>query len=445
MSQHETIHQAMDVLLEEARKHGAEADIVVQSQEAFDLSSYQEKIDRYEVANTRKVGIRIVKDQKVAAGCSGSFEANDLKRMVNTLLESLPYTKTSEHQRIVCTKPEKIELEEAINQPDDVDIEAKVNLVLSVEEALRQQRHVDNITANYYSEATIQYHVANTLGVSRVHHERQLCYGAEVLCAHDEKQSMHYSSSLARHFDDLDTEFVIRHSTEVARDLLDGAPVATGHYDVIFSVEELGGVFSAFAGAFSGKVAMQGLSPLTKRIGQQVGYDGLTLRDAPFQPGGMHIKAFDSEGFTTRNTTLIQNGVLLSLLHNSETASYFHTETTANAERMTSLGIEASHIVIDAGHHSLSDVQSGEYLELVELHGVHSGADLVTGDFSFGASGFLCRDGERIQPVRGVTVAGNFYAMLQNIVAIGQEVEFDFLRAFYAPKVRFASLSIAGK
>ncbi|MGO1298216.1 MAG: TldD/PmbA family protein [Vibrio sp.] len=445
MSQQDITNQAIDVLLEEAVKQGAEADIVIHSQEAFDLASYQGNIDRYEVANTRKVGIRIIKDQKVATGCSESFEPNDLKQMLHNLLESLPYTKTSQHQRITCAKQDTLTLDENINQPDEVDIEAKINLVLSVEEALRQQRNVENVTENYFSEANVQYQVANTLGVSCVHNERLLTYVAEVLCSHNQQQSVHASASLARHFDDLDTEFVIRHSTEIANGLLDGVPVATGHYDIIFAVDELSNIFTAFADAFSGKAAMQGLTPLTKRVGQQVGYDGLTLRDAPFQTGGMHIKAFDSEGFTRRNTTLIQNGVLLSLLHNSETASYFNTETTANAERMASLGVGSSHIVIDAGHHSLSDVQSGEYLELVQLHGTHSGADLVTGDFSFGASGFLCRDGERIQPVRGITVAGNFYTMLQNIVAIGQELEFDFLRAFYAPKVRFACLSIAGQ
>ncbi|GAL27074.1 TldE protein [Vibrio variabilis] len=101
--------------------------------------------------------------------------------------------------------------------------------------------------------------------------------------------------------------------------------------------------------------------------------------------------------------------------------------------------------MIATGQSSASEVKAGEYLELVELQGVHSGADVVSGDFSFGASGFLCRDGKRVQPVRGITVAGNFYKMLKEIDAVGDTQLVNDSRSFFAPDVRFARLSIGGK
>lgn len=107
--------------------------------------------------------------------------------------------------------------------------------------------------------------------------------------------------------------------------------------------------------------------------------------------------------------------------------------------------MSSRHTVINTGTSSEAEITAGEYLELVELQGVHSGADAVSGDFSFGASGFLCRDGKRQQAVRGITVAGNFYQMLKEIDAISNQLENDYNRSFYAPKIRFTRLNIAGK
>ena len=57
---------------------------------------------------------------------------------------------------------------------------------------------------------------------------------------------------------------------------------------------------------------------------------------------------------------------------------------------------------------------TGQWLEITDLTGLHSGANPISGEFSFGASGFLHDGSNRVQPVRGITVAGNFYTMLQH-------------------------------
>ncbi|MNQ55304.1 peptidase PmbA [compost metagenome] len=111
----------------------------------------------------------------------------------------------------------------------------------------------------------------------------------------------------------------------------------------------------------------------------------------------------------------------------------------------SALDVTARHLVFGTGPHSEGEVQSGDYLELVKLDGLHSGADAVSGDFSFGASGFLCRDGVRVQPVRGITVAGNFYRLLGELEAVGDTLHHNDGKGFYAPLIRFGGLNIAGK
>lgn len=77
--------------------------------------------------------------------------------------------------------------------------------------------------------------------------------------------------------------------------------------------------------------------------------------------------------------------------------------------------------------------------------GLHSGATPVSGDFSFGANGYLCEDGKRICAINGFTVAGNFGEILKNISAIGDTLEGSSDYDFFSPLIKFSSLSIAGK
>jgi PmbA protein len=256
---------------------------------------------------------------------------------------------------------------------------------------------------------------------------------------------MHFALQTSRRFDTLDITQCVGEAYGIASDLLKGEPVATGAYSVIFSPDCLKDLLGAFRSFINAESALKGLNPLRDKIGQSVGVSNLTLKDAHHVSGGMSISAFDDEGFPAQTSTLIQGGVLETFLHNSVTANHFKVANTANGSRgpKGSLGISSRHLVIEPGQQT--DLKNGLYLEILSVQGTHSGANAVTGNFSFGASGFLCRNGERVQPVRGITVASNFYEMLFQIEGIGSEQFWSSDRSVYAPAIRFGNCSIAGK
>ncbi|MCV5261720.1 metallopeptidase TldD-related protein, partial [Escherichia coli] len=105
--------------------------------------------------------------------------------------------------------------------------------------------------------------------------------------------------SLGRRFDELNPTYCIEGGYNLARDLLDGVPVATGNYPAIFHINALASLFGAFGSAFSGVNAMKGISPLGDKLGQSVASELLTFTDAAYMPNGMAIAGFDSEGFAT--------------------------------------------------------------------------------------------------------------------------------------------------
>ncbi|MGP8308789.1 TldD/PmbA family protein [Vibrio sp. YIC-376] len=447
MSQEQQLLNAVDYVLSEAKRQGAEADVIVNRNSSFSLKANQGKLDEYKVSSSQVLGVRVVKDVRVATSYSESLELPSLDLMLTNALQSARFSKQDEHQMISCINSQITTDVAEIVQEGTTSVDEKIELSLALEQGVVSLPHASSSPYNGYSDGETQLIIANTQGTLCQHFERSFnCY-AYTLFEKDGKQSMAGKMSVGRRFDELSAAYCIEGSYNLARDLLDGRPVATGNYPVIFDIDELSSLFDAFGSAFSGVSAVKGITPLGNKIGQSVASELITFTDTAYMANGMAICGFDSEGFATQDNVLIANGQLNTLLHNSHTASYFGVASTSSAARgaKSSLDVAANHKVITTGKSSASEVKAGEYLELVELQGVHSGADVVSGDFSFGASGFLCRDGQRVQPVRGITVAGNFYKMLQEVDAVGDTQLINGSRTFFAPDVRFARLSIGGK
>jgi PmbA protein len=146
------------------------------------------------------------------------------------------------------------------------------------------------------------------------------------------------------------------------------------------------------------------------------------------------------------NLTLIENGVLKSFYHNTATAKYFNTKSTGHASRgaKSSLRVSPTNWIISTGVHTESDVTEGTYLEILDTMGIGRG-DNISGEFSFAASGYLCKNGVRIQPVKEITIAGNFNQLLKNISRMGNALLSNDSKSMFSPKIRFSELSVAGK
>lgn len=447
MADQNTLQQAIDQVLTRVQALGAEADVIANCSNNFSLKANQGELDEYKVTSGQVIGVRVVKDQRTATSYSESLDPASLDLMINNALTNAQYSQQDPHQKISCLDSRLATTEPEVYQIDTTNVDQKIALALALEQGVVSKPNATSAPYNGFAESNSHVILANSQGTLCNHSERSTYCYAYTLYEKDGKQAMHGGMSSGRLFNQLDPAFCINHGYDMAQALLDGTPIASKHYSVIFTLSALSNLFSAFGMCLSGQAAMKGINPWRDALYSQVASPLLTITDAAYINGGFAIKAFDSEGFATRDTLLVGEGKLQSLLHNSHTASYFGIENTANGSRSAKggLGVGGRHTVISTGNSSEAEITAGEYLELVELQGVHSGADAVSGDFSFGASGFLCRDGQRQQAVRGITVAGNFYQMIKEIDAVGNQTENDYNRSFYAPKIRFTQLNIAGK
>ena len=218
----------------------------------------------------------------------------------------------------------------------------------------------------------------------------------------------------------------------------------SGARRVVIRNNAMADLLSTFCGVFSADNAQKGLSLLAGKEGTAIASPAVTLTDDPLLPWGMGSCPFDREGAATMTKNVIDGGVLRTLLHNRKTAKKAGVATTGNAAG--SGRVAPSNLYIQPGEASLRDLlahmENG--LLLTEVSGLHAGANPVSGDFSLLARGFEVVNGEIQRAVEQFTVAGNFFALLQDVEAVGSDLLFEG-SPIGSPSVAVKKLNIAGE
>jgi PmbA protein len=186
-------------------------------------------------------------------------------------------------------------------------------------------------------------------------------------------------------------------------------------------------ILGIVAGTLTGDVVLKQRSPFADRLGQTVASPLLTLVDDPTDPSSMAADIFDGEGLACRRNILIDRGMLHGFLQNSYTGRRSGTASTGSAVRsarsLPGVGVQA--MAVAPGNRSWQDLLAGvdNGLYVQSMHGLHSGVNATSGDFSVGVEGLMIRGGELAEPVREVTIASTLQRLLQDITAVGLVVE----------------------
>jgi len=225
----------------------------------------------------------------------------------------------------------------------------------------------------------------------------------------------------------------------------------SGKYSVILNNMAASGLLDAFSCVFSADNVQKGFSLLQGKIGEKTASEIVTVRDDALLPYGAGSAGFDSEGVPTANKTVIENGVLKTFLHNQKTAKKDGVKSTGNGFKPSfkaSVGVACTNFYIAPGGNSFGDLmgQMGSGLLITDLSGLHAGANTTSGDFSIKADGFLVENGIKKHPVEQITVAGNFFGLLNGIAAVGDDLVFSIIAGgnVGSPSILIDELSVAG-
>jgi PmbA protein len=253
-----------------------------------------------------------------------------------------------------------------------------------------------------------------------------------------------YDFSSALHADDLeDADKIGRSAGERAIKRLNPRKVETRKVPVIFDPRVAGSLVSALASAINGASIARKTSFLKDRMGARLFAKGIRIVDDPLRKRGLRSHPFDGEGVAGRRLSVIDEGVLTSWFLDSATARELSLTTTGHAARGVSSSPSPSptNLHLEAGATSpqelIAGIKDGFYV--TDLIG--SGTNLVTGDYSRGASGLWIENGELTYPVSEVTIAGHLNDMFASLEPAN---DLEFRYGTNAPTVRVEGLTVAG-
>ena len=253
--------------------------------------------------------------------------------------------------------------------------------------------------------------------------------------------------------DAIDTDALTKKAAAGAVLKMGGDVAPTGNYPVIFNPEAMASLLGVYSSVFSSEAAQKGLSKLADQEGQTIAAGCITLVDDPFHKDNPCPMNFDAEGSPTARKHIIENGVFKTLLYNLKTAAVAGKKTTGNASKAgydAAVSVRPFTMYLAGGEISEEELlqMAGDGVYITDLSGLHAGANPISGDFSLQSAGFLIEGGKKTKYVKSFTVAGNFYELLKNVVAVASNVELPRamgMTAFGAPSVLVKGLSVAGK
>src|ERR1700678_3186978 len=254
-----------------------------------------------------------------------------------------------------------------------------------------------------------------------------------------------YDFSSTLHASDLENAQAIgRHAGERAVKRLTPRKVTTRRVPVVFDSRISGSLVGHLASAANGSAIARKTSFLREKLGAKIFASGIDIIDDPLRPRGLRSRPFDAEGIAGRSRKLVEDGVLKTWLLDSATARELDMQTTGHAQRGVSSTPSpgASNLHLAPGEKSpdelIADIEDGFYI--TDMIGM--GVNLVTGDYSRGASGFWIENGECTYAVSEVTIAGHLSNIFASVTPANDLV---FRYGTNAPTLRIEGMTVAGQ
>ena len=299
---------------------------------------------------------------------------------------------------------------------------------------------------------TSEVAIYNSKGLDLHHSNKASGLIAVGVVSNGKEMSNDYQIKLGK-LDLIDTDELVKKAIGGAKEKLGGEVAPTGQYPVIFNTDAMCSLLGVYSGIFNSESAQKGLSKLASREGEVIAAPCVTLIDDPFHCDNPEPRNFDAEGSPTHKKAVIENGVLNTLLYNLKTAAVAGKKTTGNASKGSydsPVGIRPFTMYLQGGSMTEDELlaKAGNGVYITSLGGLHAGADAISGDFSLQSSGYMIEDGRKTKFVKSFTVAGNFYDLLKNVVAVANNMELPRAMGkttFGAPTTWVDGLSIAGK
>ena len=419
-AQEQELRQAVSFAVELATKAGASAEVAVTKVSGLSVSARLQEIENVEFTNDGALGISVYMGQQKGNASTSDLSESAIKNAVEAALAIAKYTSPDD-----CTGLADKDLM-AFDAPDlelyhaaDVNVDKATELALQAEKAALEadERIINSNGASFNSHTGVKVY-GNSHGMLQSYLSSRYSLSCSVIGGVEDALENDYEYTISREFDKLQSPiWVGENCAKKVVSRLNPQKLSTREVPVIFLNDVATGLISHFAAAISGGSLYRKSSFLLDHLGEQVLPDWFNISERPHLLRRLASTPFDSEGVRTQDREIVENGILQTYLVTSYSGKKLGMPSTGHAGGIHNWLVKPN---LTGGLTALLR-QMGTGLLVTDVMG--QGVNIVTGDYSRGASGFWVENGEIQYPVAEITIAGQLQDMLKNMLAVADDIE----------------------
>ena len=423
--------------LDLAKKLGAtDASVTVGNSISESVSFRNRVLDESNRSDSLAISIETYIGKKKSSISSSNLLDENLKTLISKCFETTKITPEDEFNSL----PDKDLLAGEIknlNLYDESHLEndKKIDYLRELEEVASIDKKIVN-TESGFTENKSNFILANSDGFCNGYRSSSFSASCVTVAKDENSMERDYEFTSKCHLNDIiDPKNLGKIAAEQTIKKLSPKKIGSDKISIIFDKRIAKGLLSSFASAISSSAIARGTSFLKDKIDQQIFSSSINIFDKPDLVKGMGSQCFDSEGVKSEALKLVERGFLKEYLVDTYSGKKLNLRSNGRSGGSTNLYFENGQISFE----ELLKIHSRS-LYITETIG--HGTNLVTGDYSVGANGFLVENGELKYPVSEITIAGNFNDMFKSITLAN---DLDFKYSVNSPTMMIEGMTVAGK
>ena len=419
-AQEQELRQAVSFAVELATKSGASAEVAVTKVSGLSVSTRLQEIENVEFTNDGALGISVYMGQQKGNASTSDLSEGAIRNAVEAALAIAKYTSPDDctglaDKDLMAFDAPNLELYHAA----DVDVDKATELALQAEKAALEadERIINSNGASFNSHTGVKVY-GNSHGMLQSYLSSRYSLSCSVIGGVEDALENDYEYTISREFDKLQSPiWVGENCAKKVVSRLNPQKLSTREVPVIFLNDVATGLISHFAAAISGGSLYRKSSFLLDHLDKQVLPDWFNISERPHLLRRLASTPFDSEGVRTQDREIVEGGILQTYLVTSYSGKKLGMPSTGHAGGIHNWLVKPN---LAGGLTALlRQMETG--LLVTDVMG--QGVNIVTGDYSRGASGFWVENGEIQYPVAEITIAGQLQDMLKNMVAVADDIE----------------------
>ncbi|EMK6917275.1 metalloprotease PmbA [Vibrio cholerae] len=418
--QRQELEAAVAKALELAAASSDAAEVAITKSTGLSVSTRMCEVENVEFNSDGALGITVYRGQRKGSASTSDLSENAIRQTVLAALDIVQYTSADPY---AGPAPKELMVQEIpdldLFHPDEPNPDVAAQIAIAAERAALgySKKIKQSDGGSYDSHYGIRVY-GNSHGLLASYASSRHSISCSVIGeGRNGEMERDYSYTVARHRDDLWTpESVGLQAAENTVSRLDPQKLKTGQFPVMFAADVATGLIGHLVMAISGGNLYRKSSFLLDHLGKTILPTWFNISERPHVMRGLASSPFDSEGVRTQDLEIITDGVLATYLLTSYAARKMNMTPTGHAG-----GIHNWYVKSTGQNYQQMLKELGTGLLVTEVMG--QGVNVVTGDYSRGAAGFWVENGEIKYPVSEITIAGNLKQMLQQIVAVGSDIE----------------------